>query len=97
MRNEDNTGQCGNRLPVGEPCVCSALGGHAHSLQGGGNTGKQQDELSALTPLRHGRIISSTSCIGIFSFSVTETENRPTLDGLWENANYMESDTQVYL
>lgn len=34
---------------------------------------------------------------GIFSFSVTETENGPTLDGLWGNANYMESDTQVYL
>lgn len=34
---------------------------------------------------------------GIFSFSVTETENSPTLDGLWENTNYMESDTQVYL
>lgn len=59
IRNEDNIGQYGNRLPVGEPCVCSALGGHAHSLQGGGNTGKQQDKLPALTPLGHGRIFSS--------------------------------------
>lgn len=32
-----------------------------------------------------------------FSFSVTETENEPTLDGLGEKENYMQSDTQVYL
>lgn len=34
---------------------------------------------------------------GTFSFSIIETENGSALDGLRENANYMQSDTQVYL
>lgn len=52
---KDTIGQYGNRFPVGEPCVCSTLEGHAHSLWRGGSAGKQ-DRLSAVTRGAHRRL-----------------------------------------
>lgn len=73
IRNRDNIGQYGNRLPVGDPWVCSALGRHARSIWRRGNTEKQQDKLSALTGGSQEDLLKRM--YGAFSFSVTETEN----------------------
>lgn len=68
IRNKDDVGHYGNRLPVGEPSVCSALGGHTCSLWRGDSMGKQQDWLLALTPVGHRRIFCLRECVVLSCF-----------------------------